>query len=92
MTSRNRDADDEGDELPEDSWDNDDIESWDDDDEDATFPCPHCGEPVYEDAERCPHCEQYLSDEDAPAEAKPWWIVAGVIAVLAMVYWWTVGR
>jgi hypothetical protein len=33
--------------------------SWDDDGADTT-PCPHCGEEVYENAERCPHCERYL--------------------------------
>ena len=32
---------------------------------DATIDCPHCGKEIYEDAERCPHCERYLSDEDA---------------------------
>ncbi|WP_435010818.1 zinc-ribbon domain-containing protein [Tundrisphaera lichenicola] len=58
---------------------------WDDDDE--TVPCPHCREPVYEDAERCPHCGRYLSREDAPYR-KPWWVVAGVLACLAMVFWW----
>ena len=32
--------------------------SWDEPTE--TTPCPHCGEDVYENAERCPHCEHYL--------------------------------
>ena len=63
----------------------DDDEDWDDDDE--TMPCPLCGEPVYDDSEQCPNCGRYLSREDAPYR-KPWWVVAGVVACLAMVTWW----
>jgi endogenous inhibitor of DNA gyrase (YacG/DUF329 family) len=58
-----------------------------DDDDDATDPCPHCGEPVYDDAERCPYCGRYLSREDV-RESKPWWVVLGVMMCLAMVTWW----
>ena len=32
----------------------DDPEWGDAPDDDETMPCPHCGEPVYDDAERCP--------------------------------------
>ena len=32
-----------------------------DDDDDATIPCPYCRRPIHEEAERCPHCEQYVS-------------------------------
>jgi hypothetical protein len=59
-----------------------------DDDGVETVPCPHCGEAVYEEAERCPHCEAYLSEEDAPPARKPWWVVAGALAVLAVVALW----
>lgn len=59
-----------------------------DDDDDETVPCPHCREPVYEDAERCPHCGKYLSREDAPW-SKPAWLVAGVAVCLAIVLWWS---
>jgi zinc-ribbon domain len=68
-----------------DSEDIDDDEDWDDDE--TTMPCPHCREMVYDDAELCPHCGLYLSREDAPYR-KPWWVVAGVVACLAMVTWW----
>jgi hypothetical protein len=68
-----------------------DEEEWDDldddDDDDETMPCPHCRANVYYDAERCPNCGLYLSREDAPSR-KPWWVVAGVFACLAMVTWW----
>jgi uncharacterized paraquat-inducible protein A len=85
---RNIDVDDD------DDWD---AENWDDfepdepedeDDDDETIPCPHCGQPVYEDAERCPHCERYLSQEDAPAGRKPVWIIIGAVAVMTVVYIW----
>jgi hypothetical protein len=63
-------------------------EDWGDDpDEDTTMPCPHCREPVYDDAELCPNCGRYLSREDVPYR-KPWWVVLGVVACLAMVTWW----
>jgi hypothetical protein len=66
--------------------DPDEPESWADDD-DLTEPCPHCSHPVYDDAERCPSCGSYLSREDTP-HRKPWWVVAGVLACLAMVVFW----
>ena len=32
----------------------------DDDEETATVPCPHCGADVYEWAERCPRCGDWI--------------------------------
>ena len=32
----------------------------DDCDESTTVECPNCGEQVYEDAEQCPLCQQYI--------------------------------
>lgn len=86
MSSRYSDEDEDEDD------DDDVVEEWDRDDDDETYPCPYCGEAVYEDAEWCPHCEKYLSDEDAPAATKPWWIIAGVLAILATMYWWSFAR
>ncbi len=79
MIARDHDIDDEGE---------DEAEDWDHDpDEDETMPCPYCRADVYDDAEQCPSCGKYLSREDAPWR-KPWWVVAGVMACLAMVTWW----
>ena len=64
-----------------------DGEGWDEDGSDETVPCPDCRADVYEDAERCPECGRYLSREDAPRR-HPWWVVAGALACLAMVFWW----
>ena len=57
-------------------------------DSEATIACPHCRRPIYEDAERCPYCQRYLSDEDAPSSRKPLWIVLTVIVCLLMVLYW----
>lgn len=55
-----------------------------------TVPCPHCGREVYEDAERCPYCENYISEEDTPPSSsrKPWWLIVGVLLCLYAVYRW----
>jgi hypothetical protein len=69
-----------------------DREPWEDDEGPGTIPCPYCGEDVYEDAERCPHCANYLSREDAPPRARPWWIILGALGVLAVVAMWVLSR
>ena len=71
-----------------DEVDDGDYDSDEDDDDDLCIPCPFCGRRILEESERCPHCEHYLSKEDAPHERKPWWIWLGVIACLYVVYRW----
>lgn len=66
----------------------DDGGDWDDEETDATTPCPYCGEAIYEDAPRCPHCERYVSAEDAPPARKPWWLIPGLLVCLFCVYLW----
>jgi endogenous inhibitor of DNA gyrase (YacG/DUF329 family) len=61
-------------------------------DQDATIPCPHCGEDVHDDAEQCPACGQFLSQEDAPAVSRPWWILVGVAICILIVIAWALGR
>ncbi len=70
----------------------DDEDDWDDD-EDATQPCPYCRRDIHEDAVRCPYCENYLSQEDAPGRQRSTWVV--VLAILCLVVavgwalmWW----
>ena len=62
-----------------------------DDDDNATIACPHCGADVYDDAEQCPACGQYLSQEDAPAKTPPWWILIGVAICLVIAILWMLG-
>ncbi len=59
----------------------------DEEDSDDTVPCPHCRKPVYEGAERCPHCETYLSAEDAPTR-RPWWVLVGALLALTVAVLW----
>jgi predicted nucleic acid-binding Zn ribbon protein len=74
--------------IVRDSDDDHDADDWDDDDD--TEECPHCGASIYDDSERCFRCGTYLSSEDISRRRHPWWVVAGVIACLAMVSWWVV--
>ena len=62
----------------------------DDGEDDETVPCPYCHKPVYEDAERCPACGNYLSREDAPSRPATWLVVT-VIICLAIVLAWIIG-
>jgi hypothetical protein len=60
------------------------------DDED-TIPCPHCGKQIYDESERCPYCETYISEEDdAQPTRKPWWIIICALLCLYAVYRWIV--
>ena len=59
----------------------------DSDEESGTLPCPKCGEEVWEEAERCPHCGEHITP-GAAANRKPWWvIVAAILALLAVLLW-----
>jgi hypothetical protein len=71
----------------DDDWETDETSSWDEDEEDTTFPCPYCGASVYEDAEWCPHCDQYLSAEDGGTSRKPLWILVVALGLVAALVW-----
>jgi len=66
-------------------WEDDEFDSEDGND---TIPCPYCQEPIHEDSQRCPHCENYISREDAPPARKPPWIVLGLLVCLLIVILW----
>jgi hypothetical protein len=68
-------------------WTPDDDEEWVPDEE-ATAECPRCHEPVFDQAERCPHCGWYISEEDVQPSRRPWWVVLGVVLALVAVYLW----
>lgn len=68
-------------------------EEWDEEDEDSdafddddieTIPCPYCREEIAEDSPRCPHCEGYISKEDAPGTSQPLWIIVTALVCLLM--------
>ena len=68
----------------------DDPDEWDagaDDDSAVELPCPACGEPVYEDADVCPHCGDFITPGRRPAVANvpTWAAVLGVLGVIGTV-------
>jgi hypothetical protein len=69
--------------VEEEDWGDEDGE-----DGEPTIPCPYCREEMFEDSPRCPHCGQYISEEDASAGQKPWWIIVGVVLCLIVIAIW----
>lgn len=65
--------------------DEDDLDS--DEDDVDTVPCAHCGKGMYEDSERCPHCGNYASEEDAPSRTPTWIVVTAIICLLIALTW-----
>ena len=87
----------------EESWDDDDYdyieddeydddEEYEDDFETETVPCPACGADVYEEAQQCPECGQYIDAADYRSgsayvwqDRPTWWIIAGIVGILAVI-------
>ena len=69
-----------------DGWDEGDEDWPDDDDSTELVPCPRCGCDIYEEAEQCPVCGEYITHERPPMEGRPAWFLwlglAGIIAVI----------
>jgi ribosomal protein S27AE len=68
------------------------LEDWEfpepDEDEglSETRTCPSCGAAVYEDAEQCPACGEYVVLSHAAILGWPWWLVAlGLVGILATI-------
>jgi hypothetical protein len=75
-------------EWDDEGWDeNRGDEEWDEDGH-PTMPCPYCQQEIFEDSPRCPQCGQYISEEDAPAARRPWWIIIGVLLCLCAIWIW----
>lgn len=52
--------------------------------------CPHCGEEIYEHAQKCPECGEYVSDETSRRRTgHPGWVIWTALALLAAIlYGW----
>ena len=74
----------------DDDWEDPDYgdDDYGDDDEPELLACPECGGEVYEDAEQCPHCGQYIKPGGSTSvlSGRPFWFIAlaiaGIIAVI----------
>ena len=75
--------------MPRD-WDesDDDLDDWPDAAEDAdpdesdVVTCPKCGADVYEDAEQCPICGEWIEHSTHPFSGRAWWFVGlGIVGI-----------
>jgi hypothetical protein len=75
----------------EDDWEAPEPDERDEDELD-TLPCPACGRQIYEEAEACPYCGEYVTHSKSVLAGKPFWFVAlavlGIIAVIASILHW----
>ena len=57
-----------------------------DDDSSETVPCPDCRAEIYEAAEQCPYCGNYVVHRsDVWSGRSRWWIVLGLLGILAVI-------
>jgi hypothetical protein len=63
------------------------------DTEDDQLPCPSCGNLIYDDTDRCPHCGDWVMPLAAAAAGHGHWIwwTALVLAVVLFVTWGVFG-
>jgi hypothetical protein len=83
----NRHHADDSHDADDDDWDVDATEGADDE---VTLACPACHRHVYDDAEQCPHCGHYISDDDRSGGPKPLLIIVGTILCLLVVIYWLI--
>ncbi len=56
-----------------------------DDEANEILPCPSCGQEVFEDAERCPYCGDWITPGSAGGRLHWVWMIAGVLALAAFI-------
>jgi len=82
------DEDDEGEYTGEEEQESLEDADIDDDASAETLNCPGCGKLIYEQAERCPHCGHYVTEETAPRRRRVKWFVVAVVICLIIVLLW----
>lgn len=51
-----------------------------------TVRCPNCGADVYEDAEQCPRCGEYVEFSTSVWQDKPLpWVMVGLAGIVAVI-------
>jgi hypothetical protein len=61
------------------SW-NEEFE--DTDDQVDTIACSNCRVEIYDEAEQCPHCGEYVSLATSPFAAKPFWVRCLMVMII----------
>jgi uncharacterized paraquat-inducible protein A len=57
-----------------------------DDDSSETVSCRKCGAEVYEDAEKCPRCGEYITaGSQLWSNRSWWWVLLGALGIAAVV-------
>ena len=53
--------------------------------------CPSCGRMIHEEAQQCPHCRWWISDDARAGAASgitgKWWLWAAIAAIVALIAW-----
>ena len=65
----------------------DDDQSWDDDESDF-LPCSECGQDIYEDSVRCPHCGNYITADTRSTSrlfSQPAVVLISIVLILALI-------
>ena len=61
-------------------------DDWDDDDPTETVTCPSCHAEIYEDAEQCPACGDYIT-RTTKLPSIWWWTSIGLLAAIVLFVW-----
>ena len=74
-----------------DEWEFSEPDEQEDEDVSETRACPSCGAAIYEDAEQCAACGDYVVFSEPALSGWPWWFVllglAGIVAVILTLSW-----
>jgi predicted nucleic acid-binding Zn ribbon protein len=60
----------------------------DDDEPEVGDPCPFCKKPIYEDADRCPYCGNFIASQSPTRSNSTWIIVCVIVCLIAVLIVW----
>ena len=79
------------DELDDEGPQSVDLDEFGYESESDTLPCPSCGCEVYEDADRCPACGEYISPRWAQTSNQSTWLLAAAVIAIAAIAYYFIG-
>ena len=69
----------------DDDWEDPESEAFADDDG-GLVTCPSCGEEIFEDAQQCPYCGDYVVHSTSPFAGRSlWFCLLGLLGVAATI-------